>query len=80
VCSKGTYIRTLAADIGRELGCGAHLVGLRRLRNGLFSVTDSIPGGSLAERDTGRQLLLRSHIKVDEVEHLLHRQQATEKT
>jgi tRNA pseudouridine55 synthase len=31
-CSKGTYIRTLAADIGDALGCGAHLVGLRRTR------------------------------------------------
>ncbi|MFM9835553.1 MAG: tRNA pseudouridine(55) synthase TruB [Methylophilaceae bacterium] len=29
-CSKGTYIRTLAEDIGKELGCGAHLIGLRR--------------------------------------------------
>ncbi len=29
-CSKGTYVRTLAQDIGRRLGCGAHLVGLRR--------------------------------------------------
>jgi tRNA pseudouridine55 synthase len=30
VCSKGTYIRTLAEDIGNKLGCGAHLIGLRR--------------------------------------------------
>ena len=30
VCSKGTYIRTLAEDIGAKLGCGAHLIGLRR--------------------------------------------------
>ena len=29
-CSKGTYIRTLAEDIGATLGCGAHLIGLRR--------------------------------------------------
>jgi tRNA pseudouridine55 synthase len=29
-CSKGTYIRTLAEDIGKEIGCGAHLIGLRR--------------------------------------------------
>ena len=29
-CSKGTYIRTLAEDIGKELDCGAHLIGLRR--------------------------------------------------
>jgi tRNA pseudouridine55 synthase len=37
-CSKGTYVRTLCADIGTALGCGAHLYGLRRLRSGKFSV------------------------------------------
>ncbi len=40
-CSKGTYIRTLAADIGRELGCGAHVDRLRRLRSGPFQVEDA---------------------------------------
>ncbi|MEQ1812882.1 MAG: tRNA pseudouridine(55) synthase TruB [Candidatus Nitrotoga sp.] len=35
-CSKGTYIRTLAEDIGRALGCGAHLRGLRRMTIGRF--------------------------------------------
>lgn len=35
-CSKGTYIRTLAMDIGEVLGCGAHLTALRRLRTGPF--------------------------------------------
>lgn len=41
-CSKGTYIRTLAMDIGRQLGCGAHLIGLRRTRIGAFDVSDAI--------------------------------------
>jgi tRNA pseudouridine55 synthase len=40
-CSKGTYIRTLAQDIGRELGCGAHLVALRRLTVGAFQLGDA---------------------------------------
>lgn len=35
-CSKGTYIRTLAEDIGRALGCGAHISQLRRLKTGPF--------------------------------------------
>ncbi|WP_280562626.1 tRNA pseudouridine(55) synthase TruB [Chromohalobacter sp. 48-RD10] len=35
-CSKGTYIRTLAEDIGRTLGCGAHIMSLRRLHSGPF--------------------------------------------
>lgn len=37
-CSKGTYIRTLVSDIGEQLGCGAHLTALRRLRSGEFSI------------------------------------------
>ena len=41
-CSKGTYIRSLAHDIGQSLGCGAHLQGLIRLRNGIFDISDSM--------------------------------------
>jgi tRNA pseudouridine55 synthase len=42
VCSKGTYIRSLARDIGISLGSGAHLTGLRRIRIGPHLVDDSI--------------------------------------
>jgi tRNA pseudouridine55 synthase len=45
-CSKGTYIRTLAQDIGRELGCGAHVAALRRTGAGPFTERQMI---SLAE-------------------------------
>jgi tRNA pseudouridine55 synthase len=41
-CSKGTYIRSLAEDIGKTLGSYAHLVRLRRLSSGRFSLDDSI--------------------------------------
>ena len=41
-CSKGTYVRTLAEDIGRELGCGAHLIALRRERTGGFGLDGAI--------------------------------------
>lgn len=41
-CSKGTYIRTLAEDIGQALGCGAHLAALRRTGSGTLSVDDTI--------------------------------------
>jgi len=41
-CSKGTYIRQLCIDIGKELGCGAHLSRLRRTRSGKFSVEDAV--------------------------------------
>ncbi len=42
VCSKGTYIRTLAEDIGHALGCGAHLAGLRRLSTAHFRLEDAL--------------------------------------
>ena len=42
VCSAGTYIRTLAEDIGREVGLGAHLTELRRTRSGRFTIDQSI--------------------------------------
>jgi tRNA pseudouridine55 synthase len=41
-CSKGTYVRVLAADIGRALGCGAYLVALRRTRVAGFSIDQAL--------------------------------------
>jgi tRNA pseudouridine55 synthase len=41
-CSKGTYIRQLACDIGSALGCGAHLSRLRRTRSGEFTVKEAV--------------------------------------
>jgi tRNA pseudouridine55 synthase len=41
-CSKGTYLRTLAHDLGMRVGCGAHLRDLRRLRVGPFGIDDSV--------------------------------------
>jgi tRNA pseudouridine55 synthase len=41
-CSKGTYIRTLAEDIGRMLGCGAHLIGLRRTETASYQIKQAI--------------------------------------
>jgi tRNA pseudouridine55 synthase len=42
VCSKGFYVRTYAHDIGAELGCGAHLYSLRRVKSGRFDVARAI--------------------------------------
>jgi tRNA pseudouridine55 synthase len=41
-CTKGTYVRTLAHELGQKLGCGAHLATLRRTVSGKFDVADSI--------------------------------------
>ena len=46
-CSKGTYVRVLAEDIGRALGCGAHLSALRRTASGSFGIQDAAPLESL---------------------------------
>jgi tRNA pseudouridine55 synthase len=48
-CSAGTYVRTLAADLGSELGCGAHLKSLRRVRSGPFTIADALPVDRLEE-------------------------------
>lgn len=74
-CSKGTYIRTLAADIGRALGCGAHLIALRRLQSGPFSVDNAVDGSLLQEQFAARQALLAKVLTVDEVLALLPRQE-----
>lgn len=55
-CSKGTYVRTLAADIGERLGCGAHLSALRRTRIGRLDLAQGVTLAELealsgAERD-----------------------------
>jgi tRNA pseudouridine55 synthase len=48
-CSSGTYVRSLANDLGKALGTGAHLVGLRRTRSGRFTLRDAIPLRRLQE-------------------------------
>jgi tRNA pseudouridine55 synthase len=42
-CSSGTYVRSLAYDLGEALGCGAHLTGLRRTKSGRFTLRDAVP-------------------------------------
>ncbi len=63
-CTRGTYIRVLASDIGRQLGCGAYLIELRRLDSGKFSVADSLPGDVLTGPD-GLQRLTAGMISID---------------
>lgn len=46
-CTKGTYVRSLCADIGEALGCGAHLSALRRTQSGSFNVADAMPFDAL---------------------------------
>ena len=41
-CSKGTYIRSIARDLGKKLGCGAHLSGLKRVSQGKFNINQAL--------------------------------------
>ena len=70
--SKGTYIRTLGEDIGQALGCGAHLVSLRRIATGPFDVSDcltlaeleALPESERQARLLPVEALLPSHTRV----------------
>jgi tRNA pseudouridine55 synthase len=50
VCSSGTYVRTLCADIGQRLGCGGHLTKLRRIASGGFTLRDAVSLAELKQR------------------------------
>ncbi|MBU0733067.1 MAG: tRNA pseudouridine(55) synthase TruB [Proteobacteria bacterium] len=64
-CSSGTYIRSLAADLGRDLGPGGHLRSLRRLKSGPFEVEDALPSAEIA-REAREQSLSRRVIPIRE--------------
>jgi tRNA pseudouridine55 synthase len=51
-CTKGTYIRSMAHDLGQKLGCGAHLTTLRRSASGKFDVADALPLGTILKLTT----------------------------
>ncbi|NLH74927.1 MAG: tRNA pseudouridine(55) synthase TruB [Verrucomicrobia bacterium] len=52
VCTKGTYVRSIAHEFGQRLGCGAHLASLRRLQVGRFSVDNALPLSRIMELTT----------------------------
>lgn len=56
-CSKGTYIRSLVADLGNDVGAGAHLSELRRTRSGRFSIDQAIGLPELATADLDAHLI-----------------------
>ncbi|AKH20327.1 tRNA pseudouridine(55) synthase TruB [Sedimenticola thiotaurini] len=65
-CSKGTYIRTLAEDIGELLGCGGHVIGLRRTQVGPFSGEGMLDLATLqATAEQGRDALDALLLPVD---------------
>ena len=71
VCSKGTYIRVLAADIGAALGCGAHLSELTRTRSGVFKIEGAHTFESLKRTP---EFAYQAVTPIDVVDDMLHRQ------
>jgi tRNA pseudouridine55 synthase len=68
-CSKGTYVRSLAHDLGQRLGCGAHLAGLVRTASGRFHIKQSSTLGQVERafaQGQGDQLLLPLDAAIDE--------------
>lgn len=57
-CSKGTYIRTLCTDIGKKLGCGAHMGALLRTKVGAYTLAESITLSELEQRKESLDELL----------------------
>jgi tRNA pseudouridine55 synthase len=70
-CSAGTYIRTLAQDLGRELGVGAHLDELRRTRAGKFTIEQSITLDALEKLENPPDVLLQIGEAVSHLPELL---------
>jgi tRNA pseudouridine55 synthase len=65
-CSSGTYVRSLAQDLGRALGCGAHLARLRRTAVGAFGEEDAVRlGGTLPDPDERAAFLGRHLVPLD---------------
>lgn len=52
-CTKGTYVRSIAHDLGQKLGCGAHLFSLRRLASGTLKIEDATPLDALLAEPPG---------------------------
>jgi tRNA pseudouridine55 synthase len=57
-CTKGTYVRSIAHELGQKLGCGAHLATLRRVTSGKFDVAQATPLGEVLKL-TARELEAR---------------------
>jgi tRNA pseudouridine55 synthase len=64
-CGKGTYIRSLARDMGARLGCGAHLAGLRRLVSGRATIQEALNLETIFTRlEQGQVLPIKSPLKM----------------
>lgn len=68
-CTKGFYVRTYAHDIGQHLGCGAHLIALRRTRSGKFDLSRAIKTEDL--KVATREQIIEKMIPIEEIREML---------
>lgn len=80
VCSAGTYIRTLAESIGRELRIGAHLAELRRTRAGRFDISQAVTLEALERHEDPRSALFRLERIVEHLPSVNLNQERSEST
>jgi tRNA pseudouridine55 synthase len=80
VCSAGTYIRTLAENIGRTVGVGAHLTDLRRTRSGRFDLSQALTVDRLAKLDEAASALLPIDTAVEHLPKCLVPDERVERT
>lgn len=79
-CSAGTYIRTLAEDIGRAVGVGAHIAELRRTQAGKFDLSQSVTLEELEQRADPSTALLPFEIAVDHLPSIILKAARVQKT
>ncbi len=82
VCSAGTYIRSLAFDLGESLGVGAHLSGLTRVASGTFHLNNAVELETVLASENWQQHLIapeaalsewpRVQLSIDDAEHIVH--------
>lgn len=65
-CSKGTYIRSIARDLGEDLGVGAHLIKLRRLSSGGFKIENAVTTLELRDYINGKKIDKKFYYRPDE--------------
>lgn len=70
-CGKGTYVRAIARDLGRALGCFGHVTALRRTRVGPFAEADAVPLASLEDRECAAKSLRRVEAGLGELTRIL---------
>lgn len=79
-CSAGTYIRTLAEDVGRAVGVGAHLTELRRTKAGRFDLSQSLTLDELDKLEAPQSAILPPEIAVEHLPSIILKDDRAEKT